>query len=156
MKTGFYAGSFDPFTEGHLHVIKTASGLLDRVIIGIGVNSKKARRYDKDVMKEAIERVLRREQILNATVICYEGITTDAASEHNATILISGLRNNIDYDYKENLAQINEEISEMDTIYIRAGKLGCISSSRVMELLKAGKDVSSYVPKEVLEMICEK
>ena len=106
-------------------------------------------------MKDAIEKVLKKEQVSNAMVVCYEGLTTDIAEEHNATFLISGLRNAVDYAYKENLAQINEEISrdEMDTIYIRAGRLGRVSSSRVMELLQAGRDVSTYVPEEILEIM---
>ena len=47
MKVGFYAGSFDPFTIGHLHVVKVASKIFDKVVVGIGVNPKKTRRFDK-------------------------------------------------------------------------------------------------------------
>jgi pantetheine-phosphate adenylyltransferase len=153
MKIGFYAGSFDPFTEGHLHVVRTSSRLFDKVIIGIGINPKKKRRYDKDIMKNAIEKTLEREQITNVIVVYYDGLTSDIATKYGTTVLISGLRNTMDYDYKENLAQVNEEISGMDTIYVRAGKFGCISSSLVMEFLEAGKDVSTYIPKEVLEVV---
>ena len=59
----------------------------------------------------------------------------------------------MDYEYEENMASINEEISGLDTIYIRAGSLGNISSSMVMELLENGKDVSKYLPEEVMEII---
>ena len=62
----------------------------------------------------------------------------------------------MDYEYEENLALINEDISGLDTVYVRAGKFGNISSSSVMELLKYGKDISKYVPKEVLEIILNK
>lgn len=51
MKIGFYAGSFNPFTNGHLHVVTKASMLFDKVIVGIGVNPEKKRRFDKDLMK---------------------------------------------------------------------------------------------------------
>ncbi|MCL2384117.1 MAG: pantetheine-phosphate adenylyltransferase [Oscillospiraceae bacterium] len=153
MRIGFYAGSFDPFTEGHLHVVKTAAGICEKIVIGIGINPNKVGRYDKDIMKVAIEKVLEREKLSNVIVVSYDGLTTDAAIENGATILISGLRNVMDYDYKEILAQVNQEVSGMDTIYIRAGSLGSVSSSLVMDLLKAGKDVSAYVPMEVLEIL---
>lgn len=153
MKIGFYTGSFDPFTNGHLHVILKSAGLFDKLIVGIGVNPKKSRRYDKDVMKRAIEEVLIRENITNVTVICYDNLTVDAAKQYGATVLVRGIRNGMDYEYEENMASINEEISDLDTIYIRAGKLGNISSSMVMELFRNGKDVSKYLPKEVMEII---
>ena len=54
MKVGFYAGSFDPFTVGHLHLVKVSSKLFDKVIIGMGVNSKKTRRFNKELMKQGI------------------------------------------------------------------------------------------------------
>lgn len=59
MKIGFYSGSFDPFTNGHLHVVKTSCKIFDKVIIGIGINPKKQRRYDNVLMKSAIEAVLK-------------------------------------------------------------------------------------------------
>ena len=59
MKTGFYAGSFDPFTNGHLQVIKKSTQLFDRVVVGIGVNPKKSRRFDEEEMQRAIEEVLK-------------------------------------------------------------------------------------------------
>ena len=96
MKIGFYAGSFDPFTNGHLHVIKVSSQIFDKIIIGIGVNTT------------------------NATVITYSNLSVDAAIENNANFLIRGIRNGMDYDYEENIALINEEISSLDTIYVRA------------------------------------
>ena len=66
MNIGFYAGSFSPFTNGHLHVVRTASKLFDKVIIGIGINSRKTPRYDNNLMKEAIEKVLTRERAMDS------------------------------------------------------------------------------------------
>lgn len=154
MKIGFYAGSFSPFTNGHLQVVEKASKLFDKVIIGIGNNSQKTPRYDNEIMKKAIEKLLVRLELENTvSVVIYDNLSVDAAIENGANILIRGIRNGMDYEYEENMASINEEISGLDTIYIRAGKLGNISSSLVVELLKNNKNVSEYLPKEIEEAI---
>lgn len=153
MEIGFYVGSFDPFTNGHLHVVEKSAKLFDKVIIGIGVHPNKKRRYDKEKMKVAIENVLKRRNLNNVSVICYENLSVDAAMENNATVLVRGIRNGMDYEYEENMASINEEISGLDTIYIRAGSLGNISSSFVMELFNNAKDVTKYLPAEIIEIL---
>lgn len=153
MTKGFYAGSFDPFTIGHLHVVQKASQMFDEVVVGIGVNPDKKRRFDVEEMKFAIRKVISRYNLKNVSVIYYDNLTTDAAKERGATFLIRGLRNDMDYGAEEDMALTNEEISGLDTIYIRAGQFGYISSSKVMELLKYGKDVSKYLPEEVLEIV---
>ncbi len=153
MKQAFYPGSFDPFTNGHLHVVKTACKLFDMVIIGIGINFQKERRFSNIAMKKAIEETLLLENIDNAQVIIYDGLSVDAAKENNCNFLIRGLRNDMDYQYEENLSQINEEISGLDTIYLRSGLLGFISSSMVVELLQNNKDVSKYLPTPVYNAV---
>lgn len=153
MRVGFYAGSFDPFTVGHLHIVKVACKLFDKVVIGIGINPKKTRRFDKLKMQNAISKLLESENISNFEVITFDGLTADVAKDCGAEFLIRGVRNGIDYDFEENLALINEEISGIDTIYIRAGEYGAISSSMVFELLKRGKDVSKYIPNFIIDVI---
>ena len=153
MKIGFYAGSFDPFTNGHLHVVTESAKLFDKVIVGIGIHPNKTRRFDQTLMQKSIEEVLDRNNICNVEVISYENLSIDVAKEYNATFLVRGIRNGMDYEYEENMASINEELSGIDTVYIRAGRLGNISSSMVMELLRNGKDVSKYLPEEILELV---
>ena len=152
-KIGFYAGSFDPFTNGHLHVVKKAAALFDKVIIGIGINPKKTRRFEVDIMLEAINKTLQEENLINVEVIKYEGLTAKVAKDNGCTYLIRGIRNGMDYEYEENIAAINEEISDLDTIYIRAGKLGIVSSSMVMELCSNSMDISKYVPNEIAKVV---
>lgn len=150
MKIGFYAGSFDPFTNGHLHVIEKSAKLFDKVIVGIGVHQNKVRRFDKEKMQEAMKQIMLRKKLSNVEVISYNNLSVDVAIEYNSTFLVRGIRNDMDYEYEENIASINEEISGLDTVYIRAGGLGNISSSMVMELLRNNKDVTKYLPQEVL------
>ena len=153
MKVGFYPGSFDPFTRGHLHVVKRACSIFDKVIIGIGVNPNKKRVYSPLLMKTAIEETLSKEGIKNFEVVTYQDLSVDVAQKYNSQFLIRGIRNDMDYRYEENLAQLNEELSGLDTIYIRSGLRGFISSSMIVELLANGKDVSKYVPETILNYI---
>ncbi len=90
---GFYAGSFDPFTNGHLQVVKKAAKCFDKVIIGIGYNAEKRARVEKEKMKEAIEKTIQELNLSNVSVSIYTGLTVDEAIRNNANILIRGLRN---------------------------------------------------------------
>lgn len=154
MKIGFYSGSFDPFTNGHLHVVKQSLKLFDKVIIGIATNSSKNRRFPKELMKKTIQQVLERENISSrVSIVCFENLTVDVAEENNTLFLVRGIRNGADYEFEENISLLNEKVGNLDTIYFRAGDLGFISSTMVMELFKNGRDVSEYLPFEVLEAI---
>jgi len=153
LKNAVYAGSFDPFTNGHLHVLCQASKVFDKVYLIIAVNAEKKRRTDKQMMKEAIEKVLESKRISNVEVIIFDGLIVDIAKEKQADFLVRGLRNGTDYEYEENMAVVNSKIAGIETIYFRAGKTSHISSSIVMQLLKHGKDVSKWVPQEILEKL---
>lgn len=152
-KIGFYAGSFDPFTNGHLHVVKVSSQLFDKVIIGIGVNPNKKRRFNAQNMMDAIKQVLKHENLLNVDVISYHNLSATTAIENNANFLIRGIRNTSDYDFEEILATYNKDISGLDTIYIRAGQIGPINSTIVVDLIKNNIDVSKYLPIEIINAI---
>lgn len=148
----FYAGSFDPFTLGHLELVKQASTIFTKVIIGIGVNNEKKRRFDKEKMKEAIKETLKEEKLDNCDAIIYDGFTYEAALSNNSNILIRGLRNETDYLYEEKIAQFNDQYG-IDTIYLRAGNLGHVSSSFVYKELLDNKDITSYVSNPIKKLI---
>lgn len=152
-KIGFYAGSFDPFTNGHLHVVKVSAKLFDKVIIGIGINPTKKRRFNTNEMAEAIRKTLKREKILNAEVISYDNLSFQTAIANNATFLIRGIRNGMDYDFEETLATFNHEMANLDTIYIRAGEIGPINSTMIMDLLRNNADVSKFLPEEIIDIV---
>lgn len=150
---GFYAGSFDPFTNGHLEIVKKVAKCFDQVIIGIGNNTEKSIKINKEKMKIAIEETMKELNLKNVKVILYEGLTIDAAKKEGSHLLIRGLRNGTDYQYEENISEMNEKISNLDTCYFRAGKLGYISSSLVMELYNNKKPIDKYVPKAVAKVL---
>lgn len=144
-----YAGSFDPFTNGHLWVVKEASEMFEKVYICIANNPDKKRHSYSGAMKTAIKKVLKNNNLNNVEVFIYDGFVADFARNYNADYLVRGLRNTSDYLYEENIAKINYEINPLlKTIYYRANN-DIISSSLVRELMKYGKDISKYVPEEV-------
>lgn len=150
---GFYAGSFDPFTNGHLQVAIKAAKCFEKVIIGIAYNKEKETRINKEKMKRAIENAIGETGLKNIEVTLYQGLTADEAKKHKSNILIRGLRNGTDYQYEENIAEANEKIAGIDTCYFRAGDLGYISSSLVMEMKEHGIDITPFVPKAVAEIL---
>ena len=153
---GFYAGSFDPFTNGHLQIVKKTAKCFEKVIIGIGYNSEKQSRINKEEMRKAIEETIKEMGLTNVIVTLYEGLTVDEAKKQGADILIRGLRNGTDYQYEENISEMNEKISGIDTCYFRAGELGYLSSSFVMELYNHNKPIDKYVPKKVAELLYDR
>lgn len=148
-----YPGSFDPFTNGHLDIVKKGSKLFDEVHIIIGINAKKKRTYDSNEMKIAIEKTLLENGISNYKVIVYDGLVAEYTKENSVGYMIRGLRNNMDYNYEENIAEVNKLINpDLEYVYFRAENVA-VSSSMVKELTGYGKDVSKFVPKHILEMI---
>ena len=150
-----YPGSFDPFTCGHLDIVKKGSKLFDEVHIIIGVNAKKTRSYDCFKMKDAIEKTLEDNGISNCRVIVYEGLVAEYTNENKIGYMIRGLRNNMDYNYEENIAEVNKLINpKLEYVYFRAENVA-ISSSMVKELISFGKDVSKFVPRHILSIMAE-
>ena len=148
-----YPGSFDPFTNGHLHVIQVSSKAFDEVIVDIGVNSAKTRHYDVNLMKKTMEEVFAEEGITNVKVVIHEGATIHLAREIGADFIVRGLRDASDLIQEERDANLNYKHGGIDTIYIRAGEYGDISSSVVRELLKFDIPIDDYVPKRIKELI---
>ena len=119
----------------------------------IGVNPNKKRTYEINDMVSAIEKTLDDTGITNCVVCSYEGLTAEYTKTNNIGYMIRGLRNNMDYNYEENLAEVNKLINpELEYVYFRAENIA-VSSSMVKELFSYGQDVSKYVPAAVLEMM---
>lgn len=156
---GLYAGSFHPFTYGHDSVVKAAYPLFNRpgdiLYIVPSLNEKKGinKQYSM-MMSIAIEEYYKRIGFHNIEVHrnWEDFLTADLCDRLGVKYLIRGVRNTTDFLYEEQLASANTIINpELETIYVR-GK-NDISGSLVRELLKYKKDVSQFVPKEVLEII---
>lgn len=147
--TAFYAGSFNPFTLGHLNIVERALKIFPRVIIGVGLNHAKPSSPD-DVEKrlEAIRRGVA--HLSGVEVTAYSDLTVREARRRGATVLLRGVRSTTDFDYERNLAEINRAIApDLDTVILTADPgLSAISSSAVRELSSYGEDVSRFLPPE--------
>ena len=148
-----YPGSFDPFTNGHLDIVKKSAELFGEVYVVIGVNANKRRSFDPAKMKQAIEATVKNLNITNVKVAVFEGLVAEYAKTNGIKYMIRGLRNNMDYNYEENIAEVNKLINpDMEYIYFRAENVA-VSSSMVKELHSYGQNISKFVPPAVLRMI---
>ena len=152
-RTALYAGSFDPYTLGHHAIVKKAAVLFDEVVVMIAVNTQKKRAFEPSAMAAAIRQALADDGIANARVVCHDGLVADYCAEHGIRYYARGLRNDMDYNYEENIAQINHLINPaLESIYLRSDD-PAISSSMIRELLAFGKPVGKYVPEAVNRLI---
>ena len=152
-RRAIYPGSFDPFTNGHLDIIKKASALFDEVHIVIGINSSKRRSFSAEAVENAIVETLKLNGIENCHVCTHEGLVAAFAKDNGIRYMIRGLRNNMDYNYEENIAEVNKLINpNMEYIYFRAENVA-VSSSMVKELFLYHQDIAKFVPSPMLEVM---
>ena len=155
MKIAIYAGSFDPFTNGHYDIFKQSYDLFDMIYIVFAFNSQKKKNSDNHSMMSAVNNYLQEQGIdrKKYELFTFDELISDLAIRFNAKYLIRGLRNPNDYIYEENIAKINKELNpDLNTIYFRTDN-EIISSTMVKELFKYGKDISKYVNPYVLEVM---
>lgn len=142
----FYAGSFDPFTIGHLSIAKRALEMFGALIIGIGYNESKVSEYSIEKRINHIKKIFGENR--NVTVFAYEGLTAEVAKENGAGVLVRGVRNSIDFEKEKELADINLEVFGIPTVMIPSEPgLTYVSSSMVRELTHFGMDVSRFIAK---------
>lgn len=156
MKIAVYAGSFDPITLGHLDILKNGSEIFDKVLIAVARNPEKKGLLETEERVRLIKESTK--DINNVEVFSFEGLTVDFAKEHNADFLIRGLRNSADFEYENDLAQINHKLNkDIQTVFLTAKpEHSFISSSAVRELLSHKCDLSDFVPKTAAEYLYKK
>lgn len=146
MKIGVFPGSFNPITLGHLDIIERALPLFDEVIIAIGINPNKT--YAKSLEERIgfLDKVFKNEP--KVRIDHYEKLTVDYCKKVGAKYLIRGLRNSIDFNFEQPIAQMNYLIGDgIETIFlVSQPQLTHISSSLVREIENGGGDVSSFLP----------
>ena len=147
MKTGLFAGTFDPFTIGHASVVRRALQLFDRVVVAVGVNDAKHPEMTAQQRVEAIRSLYADDE--RVTVVAYSGLTVDVAREHGAAFIVKGVRSVRDYESEREQAEVNRRLAGIDTVLLMAEPgLEAVSSSTVRSLRSFGRDVSEFLPKK--------
>lgn len=152
MKRAVCPGSFDPITYGHLDVIERASGLFDEVIVAVLVNRTKASLFNVAERIEMITEVTAKYK--NVKVDSWSGLLVDFCSEHKVSAIVKGLRAVSDFDYELQMAQMNLQLKEVDTLFMATTPAySFLSSSLVKEIATYGGDVSDLIPPKVLILV---
>ena len=155
-RIGFYPGSFDPITLGHLDIIRRAAPLFDKLYIGAVVNLQKKTLFSAEERVTMIERVTR--DIPNVEVISFSGLLVDCCRKYNAFTLVRGIRGVTDFDYEMQLAQGYRALDErIDTIFLFADPaVSYVSSSSARQLAEYGGDLDKFLPEELIGPVRDK
>ncbi|WP_102407302.1 pantetheine-phosphate adenylyltransferase [Parabacteroides bouchesdurhonensis] len=146
-RIALFPGTFDPFTIGHQSLVARGLSLVDEIIISVGINDKKLTYFSLEKRLEAIRNLYKNES--RVTVMSYNSLTVDFASEVGAQFILRGIRTVNDFEYEKTIADVNRKLTGIETfILFTEPEHTHISSSIVRELLRYGKDISQFVPKE--------
>ena len=156
MRIAVYPGSFDPVTNGHLDIIRRASRIYDRLIIGVLNNPNKKPMFSVTERIELIRKVTG--DIGNVEVDSFTGLLVDFAKMKGAQVIVKGLRTVADFEYEFQMALLNKALNpEYETVFLMTDtKYSYISSSMVKELAGCRGDLTGFVPEVVKEKIKEK
>ena len=147
-KIGIFVGTFDPFTIGHDSIVRRALPLFDQLVIGVGYNEHKQTMYSLEERITAIQQLYADEPKLG--IRSYSDLTVDFAHREGAQYIIKGVRSIKDFEYEREQADINRQLSGIETLLLIAEPdKASISSSLVRELIHFGKDVSEFIPKTI-------
>jgi pantetheine-phosphate adenylyltransferase len=157
--TGLYPGSFDPMHNGHLDIIGRAVKLVDKLVIGVAVDTGKTPLFNlEERMEIACEETAHLKDRAEIVVHGYEGLTINAARSLGAQILVRGLRAFSDFEHEFQLTAMNQQLDrEIETVFLMAdARHQAIASRLVKEIAELGGDVSPFVPPGVRRRLLAK
>ncbi len=151
VRVALYPGTFDPFTNGHLDILRRGAALFDRVVVAVGA------RLGKQMLFEAAERVRLIEEsaaaagLKNIAVLGFDGLVSGFARAQAATVLLRGVRNSADYEYEAVMATTNAKLAPgLETVFLVARpEVAFLSSSLIKEVVRAGGAADEFVPAPV-------
>jgi len=158
-RVGLYPGTFDPIHNGHLDLIRRALKLVDRLVIGVAINTGKGPLF---TLEERVD-ILKAETacLAGASAISvhpYAALTVQAAREVGANVIVRGLRAVADYEFEFQITAMNQQLDhEIETVFLMADpRHQAIASKLVKEIAMMGGDVSPFVPPGVKARLMEK
>ena len=146
-KTALFPGSFDPFTKGHEDIVLRGLKMFDEIVVCIGHKSKKANRYfDIEFMEQKINDTFK--DIPAVSVVVYNRLTAQLATEYDAKFVLRGLRNTTDFEYENSISQVNRDLNKgLETVFlITSPELASVNSSIIREVHRYGGAVEKYLP----------
>jgi pantetheine-phosphate adenylyltransferase len=157
-RVGFFSGSFDPMTNGHLDVIEHASALCDRLVVGVGSNPSKAALF---TVKERLKLIREAAAPIMAKAACelevveFTGLAIEAALTARATMIVRGLRDSTDFNYEMQMAGMNGAMApELRTVFLPASSpVRPITATLVRQVASMGGDPSAFVPPNVAKAL---
>jgi len=156
-KIGIYPGTFDPFTYGHLDIIKRSLKIVDQLIIGVADNTNKIPLLTIDERKQIIQFDIN--ELLdshdNISILTIKGLLTDFANSNKAVCIIRGLRAVSDFDYEFQMTVMNSQLNpDIETIFLMSSdKNSFISSNFVKQVHKLGGDVTKFISKNTIKFL---
>ncbi|RYY95676.1 MAG: pantetheine-phosphate adenylyltransferase [Chitinophagaceae bacterium] len=153
MRIGFFPGTFDPVTLGHIDIVQRALPLFDKLYIGIGVNANKQPMFSAEQRGDWFRSIFQEEPKVEAVV--YEGLTVDCCKRVGANYILRGIRYVSDFEYEKAIADMNRSIDHgIETIFLTClPQFTSVASTLVRDVLRYGGDISQFVPGEVLRSV---
>jgi pantetheine-phosphate adenylyltransferase len=155
---GFYPGSFDPLTNGHLDVIERACKLVDALIVAVGTHATKKPLFSHQdrlsLLRASLEPIGRRTDT-EIKVVEFDGLAVTAARQHGAKLIIRGLRDTTDYNYEMQMVGMNAQMApDLQTVFLPSSPhVRHISATLVRQIAELGGDISAFVPANVLKAL---
>lgn len=153
MSIALFPGSFDPLTNGHLDIIRRASKMFDKVVVGLGNNAGKKALFTPEEKKILISQIVA--DLPNVEVSIINGLTVQFMAEINAKFIVRGLRNSKDFEYERDIAGVNSTLADVETVLLLAKPENQnISSSMVKEIGSVAADnMAKFVPPVVVKAL---